>query len=51
MTDKDSLEKALDGLINAVEYAEDIGEDELSREISELYQSLAIASQMNIGMM
>lgn len=44
MSDQDSLEKALDGLINAVRYAEDIGEDELAREISTLYQELGKVS-------
>lgn len=40
MSDQDSLEDALDGLIDAVEYAEDIGEHELAKEISGLYQEL-----------
>lgn len=40
MSDQDSLENALDGLIDAVEYAEDIGEHELAKEISSLYQEL-----------
>lgn len=40
MSDQDSLKDALDGLIDAVEYAEDIGEHELAREISALYQKV-----------
>lgn len=44
MSDQDSLEMALDGLIKAVRYAEDIGEDELAREVSALYQKLADVS-------
>lgn len=34
------LEDALDGLIAATHYAEEIGEDELAKEISSLYQDL-----------
>ena len=40
MSGQDSLGDALDGLIDAVKYAEDIGEQELAREISSLYQEL-----------
>lgn len=41
---QESLNEALNGLINAVEYAEDIGEDELAREISSMYQTLSARS-------
>lgn len=45
MSDETSdLEDALDGLIDASNYAEDIGEFELSRDIARLYQELAKAS-------
>lgn len=44
MSDQDSLENALDGLIDAVRYAEDIGEHELARKISTLYQELGEVS-------
>lgn len=36
-----SLENALDGLLDAVEYAEQINEDQLADELSELYQRVA----------
>lgn len=44
MSDEDSLQDALDGLISAVEYAESIGERELAREISSLYQEVGRVS-------
>lgn len=44
MSDQDSLQDALDGLINAVEYAESIEENELARDISSLYQELGRVS-------
>ncbi|WP_020222525.1 hypothetical protein [Halarchaeum acidiphilum] len=39
-----ALEHALDGLIAAVDYAEDIGENELSRRIASCYQALGEAA-------
>lgn len=44
MSDQDSLEDALDGLMDAVEYAESIEENELARNISSLYQELGRVS-------
>jgi len=40
----EGLERALDGLIAAVDYAEDIGERELSRRIAACYQALGEAA-------
>lgn len=40
MSDQNSLESALDGLVEAIKYAEDIGEYELAKDISSLYQEL-----------
>ena len=44
MKDDPDLEDALDGLINATNYCEQHGHDELAREASGLYQAVALAS-------
>lgn len=45
MSEQDAdLEAALDGLMDATEYAEAIGEDDLAVEIGELYQRIAQAA-------
>lgn len=38
--DDPTLEDALDGLMNASAYADEIGEHELAREIADCYQKL-----------
>ena len=40
----DDLERALDGLQDAEQYAKDIGEPHLAREIGEIYQALGEAA-------
>lgn len=38
------LEEALDGVIAATKYAEEIGEDEISRKLGRIYQELGKAA-------